>query len=145
LLAVAPAGTISLLASNVSSGIEPIFALEARRTIRGSDLQLHDIEVRDYAWAKWLEEGGDASDTPEVFVTAEKLPALEHLAMQACLQPFVDAAISKTINLPATASVNDVDNVFRSAYAQGIKGCTVFRSGAARGQVLRATSCRIPS
>lgn len=142
LLAVAPAGTISLLAGNLSSGIEPIFALEARRTIRGSDLQLHDIEVRDYAWSQWLEGGGDASHSPGFFVTAENLPPPAHLAMQACLQPFVDAAISKTINLPTAATLEDVNDVFRSAYAQGIKGCTVFRSGSARGQVLRATSCR---
>ena len=138
LLAIAPAGTISLLADNVSSGIEPIFALEARRTIRGSDLALHDIDVRDHAWSLWLESGGEPGAPPDFFVTAEELAAPAHLAMQSCLQPFVDGAISKTINLPATATAGDVDTLFRQAFSSGIKGCTVFRRNPLRGQVLQA-------
>ena len=138
LLAIAPAGTISLLADNVSSGIEPIFALEASRTVRGKDLQLQQVNVRDYAFAEWLETGGVERSLPAAFVTAEALPAQAHLAMQAQLQPYVDGAISKTINLPGTATVQDVDGIFLHAFHRGIKGCTVFRHGSVRGQVLQA-------
>lgn len=138
LLAIAPAGTISLLADNVSSGIEPIFALEATRIIRGSDLALHEFNVRDYAYAKWLGTGGKAGVPPDFLVTAEELPAQAHLAMQSCLQPCVDGAISKTINLAPQATVNEVSQLFTDAFAQGIKGCTVYRRGSIRGQVLQA-------
>jgi ribonucleoside-diphosphate reductase alpha chain len=94
--------------------------------------------VRDYAYAQWLETGGDKSPLPAAFVTAEALPAQAHLAMQAHLQPYVDGAISKTINLPGTATVQDVDEIFLQAFSRGIKGCTVFRHGSVRGQVLLA-------
>ena len=138
LLAIAPAGTISLLADNVSSGIEPIFALEATRVIRGADLQLQRVKVRDYAYGRWLATRTGAQPAPAVFVTAEALPARAHLAMQSCLQACVDGAISKTINLPEAATVQQVQDIFLQAYASGIKGCTVFREGSVRGQVLEA-------
>jgi ribonucleoside-diphosphate reductase alpha chain len=138
LLAIAPAGSISLLADNVSSGIEPIYALSASRTIRGKDLQLHEYVVQDHAFRRWLDVGGDPAAVPDYFVTAEQLPAMAHLEMQAALQPLVDGAISKTINLPPNATVNDVQNVFSAAFAKGIKGCTVFRRGCLTGHVLQA-------
>lgn len=138
LLAIAPAGTISLLAGNVSGGIEPIFALETLRDVRGSDLRLHPIEARDYAYGLWLAAGGAPGKPHTAFVTAEQMPVEAHLAMQACLQPFVDNAISKTITLAPEATVEDVERVFRAAHAQGIKGCTVFRPGTARGAVVRS-------
>lgn len=138
LLAIAPAGSISLLADNVSSGIEPIYALSANRTIRGKNLQLHDYVVQDHAFRLWLEVGGDKAAIPDAFVTAERLPALAHLEMQACLQPLVDGAISKTINLPPEATVDEVQELFSAAFAKGLKGCTVFRRGCLTGHVLQA-------
>ena len=138
LVAVAPAGTISLLAGNVSGGIEPIFALETVRDVRGSDLELHPLEARDFAYDRWLAAGGAPGQLLPAFVTAEQMPVDAHLAMQACLQPFVDNAISKTVTLAADATVEDVERVFSSAHALGIKGCTVFRPGTGRGAVLRA-------
>ncbi len=138
LLAIAPAGTISLLAGNVSSGIEPIYALEAERDVRGSDNETHRFEVRDFAYARWRTDAHHGAALPRAFVTAEAIPVKAHLDMQACLQPYVDGAISKTANLPQAATVQDVEQAFRFAYAAGIKGCTVFRSGARSGQVLRA-------
>jgi ribonucleoside-diphosphate reductase alpha chain len=138
LLAIAPAGSISLLADNVSSGIEPIFGLSASRTIRGEDLQLHEYVIQDHAYRRWLETIGQAADVPDCFITAEELPAQAHLEMQACLQPWVDGAISKTINLPPAASVQDVQDLFTEAYAKGLKGCTVFRRGCLTGHVLQA-------
>jgi len=138
LLAIAPAGTISLLAGNVSSGIEPIYALEATREVRGRDLKIRRLEVRDYAYQQWQATAGQEDILPESFVTSDMLSAKAHLAMQACLQPDVDNAISKTVNLAADASLDDVDEVYSEAYASGLKGCTVFRPGARWGQVLRS-------
>ncbi len=137
LLAIAPTGTISLLAGNISSGIEPIYALEAERDVRGSDLKLRQFAVRDRAYGVWLASGRKKNELPEYFVTADALPPRAHLEMQSCLQGFVDNAISKTVNLPECATMNDVAHVYSRAHALGIKGCTVFRSGALRGQVLR--------
>jgi ribonucleoside-diphosphate reductase alpha chain len=138
LLAIAPTGTISLLAGNISSGIEPIYALDAERDVRGGDLELRQFNVRDYAYALWLSGGGNEAELPNCFVTTDALPAPAHLRMQSCLQRFVDNAISKTVNLPERATVEDVAEIFSKAHALGIKGCTVFRPGALRGQVLRA-------
>jgi ribonucleoside-diphosphate reductase alpha chain len=137
LLAIAPAGTISLLAGNVSSGIEPIFALDATRDIRGRDLKIRRLKLRDFAYSRWLSTAGRSEDIPDCFVTAAELPASAHLAMQACLQPFVDNAISKTVNLAAESTVDDVADLYAEAYSLGLKGCTVFRPGIGRRDVLR--------
>ncbi|MCH8074041.1 MAG: ribonucleoside-diphosphate reductase, adenosylcobalamin-dependent, partial [Proteobacteria bacterium] len=137
-LSIAPTGTISLLAGNLSSGIEPIYALEAERDIRGSNMKLRQFAVRDRAYAVWLAGAYKKNGLPEYFVTADALPPRAHLEMQSCLQRFVDNAISKTVNLPEQATPEDVADVFSRAHALGIKGCTVFRPGVLRGQVLRA-------
>lgn len=138
LLAIAPTGTISLLADNVSSGIEPIYALEAERDVRGNDLEMHRFAVRDHAYAAWRDAADERTDLPKQFVTADALPPRAHLDMQACLQEFVDNAISKTVNLPESATENDVAAIFTQAHVLGLKGCTVFRPGSIRGRVLRA-------
>ncbi len=137
LLSIAPAGTISLLAGNVSSGVEPIYALEARRSIRDSKQQPQDVVVQDLAYRRWREQGGAGPAPPDSFVTADELSAEAHLAMQASLQPYVDNAISKTITLSPESTAGTVDEIFRRAHAMGIKGCTVFRPGSMRGQVIR--------
>jgi ribonucleoside-diphosphate reductase alpha chain len=138
LLSIAPAGTISLLAGNISGGVEPILALEAERSIRNEKQQSRDIVVNDFAFRQWCELGGAATALPDSFVTADGLSGEAHLAMQASLQPFVDNAISKTITLSPRATAESVDEIFRNSHAAGIKGCTVFRPGSMRGQVIRA-------
>ncbi len=138
LLAIAPAGTISLLAGNVSSGIEPIYALQATREVRDREVQSCRLDLRDYAYEMWAAVTDGKEDLPPSLVTVEELPAAAHLAMQACLQPYVDNAISKTINLAPDASVADVDAIFSEAYSAGLKGCTVYRPGSRSGQVLRS-------
>jgi ribonucleoside-diphosphate reductase alpha chain len=138
LLAIAPAGTISLLADNVSSGIEPIYSLQATREVRGYDLKIQELILRDHAYSQWLDTTNETGEFPAHFVTADALSARAHLAMQASLQPLVDSAISKTVNLPADATVDDVAKVYANAYSLGLKGCTVFRSVIERGQVLSA-------
>jgi ribonucleoside-diphosphate reductase alpha chain len=137
LLAIAPTGTISILAENVSSGIEPIYALEAERNVRGIDLEPRQFCVRDFAYELWCHSETQQAKLPECFVTADELPPQAHLQMQSCLQQYVDNAISKTVNLPQNATIEDVASIFTKAHALGIKGCTVFRPGASRGQVLR--------
>jgi ribonucleoside-diphosphate reductase alpha chain len=94
--------------------------------------------VRDFAYGRWQATAGKNESVPDAFVTAESLPATAHLAMQAALQPYVDNAISKTVNLPPDASVDEVEAVFSMAFSSGLKGCTVFRPGARWGQVLRS-------
>jgi len=136
-LSIAPAGTISLLAGNISSGVEPIFALEAERSIRDERQQSRDVVVSDFAFRQWGERGGAPSAPPDSFVTADALSGEAHLAMQASLQPFIDNAISKTITLSPGATADTVDEIFRRSHAAGIKGCTVFRAGSMRGQVIR--------
>lgn len=137
MLSIAPAGTISLLAGNVSSGIEPIYALEAVRSVRDATQHMREIVVEDFAFRRWRDKCGAATSPPESFVTADDMSGDAHLAMQASLQPYVDSAISKTITLAPEATAETVDEIFRSAHAQGIKGCTVFRPGSMRGEVIR--------
>ncbi len=135
LTTIAPAGTISVLAGNVSSGIEPVFAAHYRRRLRQPDGRVTEVEVCDRAVALWREANG-GSGVPPAFVAAGMLSVEAHLAMQAALQPWVDAAISKTLNLPADAPSGDFANVFARAHALGLKGCTVFRPNATTGAVL---------
>ena len=109
--------------------MEPIFALEAERSIRDERQQSRDVVVSDFAFRQWRERGGAPSAPPDSFVTADALSGEAHLAMQASLQPFVDNAISKTITLSPGATADTVDEIFRRSHAAGIKGCTVFRAG----------------
>jgi ribonucleoside-diphosphate reductase alpha chain len=135
LTAIAPTGTISLLANNVSSGIEPVFDFEYRRRVRGSDGQYAWYGLRDYALEQWRRTVGDRP-TPDYFVEAHGLPPRDHLAMQAALQPFVDNAISKTINVPEAYPFDDFRSLYEAAYRLGLKGCTTFRPNPVTGAVL---------
>jgi ribonucleoside-diphosphate reductase alpha chain len=123
LLSIAPTGTISLLADNISSGAEPVFAADAERAVLDVIGTRQTIMVTDHAVRLWQEthEG-----LPPALVTAQELPASAHLAMQAALQTHVDHSISKTINMAPSASFADFADTFTRAYALGLKGCTVF-------------------
>ncbi len=126
LLAIAPTGTISLLANNISSGIEPVFDYHVRRRIHVGNGATEDYPLTDYAWRLWGELSGDASPGP-AFVTASQLSADSQLAMLAALQPFVDNAISKTINL-SQVQTSEIEGLFLEAYRLGLKGCTVYKT-----------------
>ncbi len=126
LLAIAPTGTISLLANNISSGMEPVFDFEYRRRIRGRDGLYTWHDLQDYALRHWRQIRGNETP-PEYFVSARELAPGEHLAMQAALQPFVDNAISKTINVPAEFDFDAFRALYLEAHRLGLKGCTVFR------------------
>ena len=127
LLAIAPAGTISLLAGNVSSGIEPIFAADQRRRVCDAAGNPVEFQVTDFAVQLWRSLPAGGPSLPPSLVTAAELGAAAHLDMQAALQAHVDNAIAKTINLPSGLSFEDFADVFERADAMGLKGCTVFR------------------
>jgi len=135
LLAIAPTGTISLLANNVSSGLEPVFQARYQRRIRQLDGSLQPHPVVDYACQLWhSQHGGDS--LPPAFVEARALQPDMHLRMQAAIQPYVDNAISKTINIPEQFEFSAYQSVFEQAYALGLKGCTAFRPNPVTGSVL---------
>ncbi len=137
LTAVAPTGTISLLANNVSSGVEPIFDSDFSRRVLEFDGSYSEYPVEDYAVALWRRSRGEASSLPPAFVDARRLEPAAHLDMQAALQPYVDQAISKTINIPVDYEFAAFRNLYRLAYDKGLKGCTTFRPNPVTGEVLR--------
>jgi ribonucleoside-diphosphate reductase alpha chain len=139
LVAIAPTGTISLLANNVSSGLEPVFEARYRRRIRQLDGSLEDYDVVDYACHLWqIEHGQDT--LPPAFIDAQALSPQLHLQMQAAIQPYTDNAISKTINIPEDFDITDYQSVFEQAYTLGLKGCTTFRPNPVTGSVLSAAA-----
>jgi ribonucleoside-diphosphate reductase alpha chain len=138
LLAVAPTGTISLLAGNVSSGIEPVFAADQDRVILVARGEPRHLRMTDYAIRLWREQNGRADGVPDTMASASRLPIVAHLDMQSVVQRFVDNAISKTINVPAATSFGEFAPLYRLAYEKGLKGCTTFRPNPDRGAVLTA-------
>ncbi|MEL6170238.1 MAG: adenosylcobalamin-dependent ribonucleoside-diphosphate reductase [Pseudomonadota bacterium] len=135
LTSIAPTGTISLYAGNVSSGIEPVFAFAYTRKVLQKDGSRTEEEVVDYAVQLWREMMGDAP-FPEHFVNAQTLAPLEHVKMQAAAQTWVDSSISKTINCPADIDFEAFKDVYAEAYETGCKGCTTYRPNAVTGSVL---------
>ena len=135
LTSIAPTGTISLYAGNVSSGIEPVFAYAYTRKVLQKDGSRTEEEVVDYAVALWRRMHGDAP-LPEYFVSAQTLTPLDHVRMQAAAQKYVDSSISKTINCPADISFADFQDVYLAAWDSGCKGCTTYRPNAVTGSVL---------
>jgi ribonucleoside-diphosphate reductase alpha chain len=136
LTSIAPTGTISLFAGNVSSGIEPIFALSYMRRVLLPDGSHRDEPVEDYAVKLYRDIHGKEASLPDVFVTTEDLRPSDHLRMQAAVQAHVDSSISKTVNVPVSMSFEDFKAVYDEAYALGLKGCTTFRPNDITGSVL---------
>ena len=134
LVAIAPTGTISLLANNISSGLEPVFAARYRRRLQTAQQTFDDCEVVDFAVQYWRRLGRDGE--PDTLVDARTLEPEQHLAMQAVLQPYVDSAISKTINVPENYSFDRFESLYQKAYEQGLKGCTTFRPNPVTGAIL---------
>ncbi|PCH67623.1 MAG: ribonucleoside-diphosphate reductase, adenosylcobalamin-dependent [Rhodobacteraceae bacterium] len=135
LTSIAPTGTISLYAGNVSSGIEPVFAYAYTRKVLQKDGSRTEEEVTDYAVQMWREKFGDA-ELPDYFVNAQTLPPSEHVKMQAAAQKWIDSSISKTINCPADISFDDFRDVYMQAWDSGCKGCTTYRPNDVTGSVL---------
>ncbi len=135
LTSIAPTGTISLYAGNVSSGIEPVFAYAYTRKVLQKDGSRTEEEVVDFAVRLWRETHGDAP-LPDYFVNAQTLPPLDHVRMQAAAQKWIDSSISKTINCPEDISFDAFKEVYMAAWDQGCKGCTTYRPNAVTGSVL---------
>jgi ribonucleoside-diphosphate reductase alpha chain len=134
---IAPTGTTSLLANNVSNGIEPIFHAHYVRHMRAEHNELFTFEVKDYAYRYWLDIQKQ-SELPPSWMDTESLTPDAHLNVQGAMQPFIDNAISKTINIPHNFPFEKLAEVYTTAYALGLKGCTVFRPNAVTGVVLEA-------
>ena len=131
LTSIAPTGTISLLAGNISSGIEPIFAYHYIRKVRnGDEGNVSEYEVMDYAYAEYCRIAGRPADDqalPPAFTHADGVTPEQHLDMQAAIQQYVDSSISKTINVPAEFPFEAFKDIYLKAYQKGLKGCTTFR------------------
>ena len=137
LLSIAPTGTVSLaFADNASNGIEPPFSWMYRRKKREADGTTTDYAVEDHAWRLYRELGGDMAQLPEYFVNALAMPAADHLAMMEAVQPFVDTAISKTVNVPADYPYDDFKDLYQQAWRAQLKGLATYRPNAILGSVL---------
>ena len=135
LTSIAPTGTISLFAGNVSSGIEPVFAHSYTRKVLQKDGSRTEEEVVDYAVKMWRDLHGDAP-LPDHFVDAQTLAPKDHVRMQAAAQEWVDSSISKTINVPEDISFEAFKDVYLEAWNTGCKGCTTYRPNDVTGSVL---------
>jgi ribonucleoside-diphosphate reductase alpha chain len=139
LLSIAPAGSVSLaFADNASSGIEPAYAwhyLRHRRCCHGPTVTAYDVE--DHAWRVFHQIKGAQSALPPAFVDALELSVQAHLAMVAAVAPYVDGAISKTVNAPAACTLGEFATLYRQAWRLGLKGITGFRPNRVLGAVLQ--------
>ncbi len=174
LIAIAPTGTISLaFADNASNGVEPAFSWSYTRRRRMGDGSSKEYAVEDHAYRLFrhlraLDESVsvlpfDASRSPlagtqwvdadgarfamltQSFVTALEMPALDHMRMAAAVAPFVDAAISKTVNVPEDYPFEDFQDLYLEAWKAGLKGITTYRPNGVLGSVLSVTPTREPS
>jgi ribonucleoside-diphosphate reductase alpha chain len=136
LTSIAPTGTTSLLAGNVSSGIEPVFAFAYTRKVRQADGSTREEAVEDYALAAWKRLKGEAPPPAELFVTAQTLSPADHVRMQAAAQEEVDSSISKTVNCPEDIAFDAFAAVYREGYRAGCKGLTTYRPNSVTGSVL---------
>jgi ribonucleoside-diphosphate reductase alpha chain len=136
LTSVAPTGTISLFADNVSSGIEPVFSFRHTRNVLMPNGTRREEEVTDYAYRLFRRVRGEFAPLPDYFIDAQSLTPEDHVVMQAAVQKHIDSSISKTINVPAEIPFERFKNVYLQAYALGCKGCTTYRPNEVTGAVL---------
>lgn len=136
LTSIAPTGTISLFANNVSSGIEPMFSFEYERKVLNPDGTHFKEMVRNISVAKFRAKFGDDVPLPDYFVDAQTLHWMAHIKMQATAQRRVDSSISKTVNLPEDITFEEFGEVYETAYDMGCKGCTTYRPNEITGSVL---------
>jgi ribonucleoside-diphosphate reductase alpha chain len=133
---IAPTGTISLFADNVSSGLEPVFSFSYTRHVTQRDGSKRAEDVSDYAYRLFRSLKGEDAPLPDYFVDAQSLTPQDHLVMQAAVQDYIDSSISKTINVPEDFPFSAFGDVYMKAYDMGCKGCTTYRPSPARGAVL---------
>jgi ribonucleoside-diphosphate reductase alpha chain len=140
LLSIAPTGTISLaFADNASNGIEPPYSWTYQRKKREADGSHKVYDVEDHAWRLYKHLGGDVGNLPAPFATALEISALDHMRMVAAIAPFVDSAISKTVNVPADYPYENFKDLYLEAWKSGLKGITTYRPNSVLGSVLSVT------
>ena len=142
LTSIAPTGTVSIFADNISSGLEPVFAFKYNRYINMTDGKQREEKVSDYAYRQYKMRFGETAQLPDYFVTTAALPPSDHIRMQAAAQEFIDASISKTINLPEDITFLAFKEVYMLAYDTGCKGCTTYRPNQVTGAVLKSESAK---
>ncbi|HEY3045931.1 MAG TPA: LAGLIDADG family homing endonuclease [Polaromonas sp.] len=143
LLSIAPTGTVSLaFADNASNGIEPAFSWVYRRNKREADGSTTEYVVEDHAWRLYRELGGDMERLPGYFVSALEMSAASHIAMMEEVQPFVDTAISKTVNVPADYPYEDFKGLYQQAWRVRLKGLATYRPNTILGAVLETGPAR---
>jgi len=145
LTSIAPTGTISLIAGNVSSGIEPIYAHQFTRNIKQPDGSMLPVEVEDYAVRLYREKFPGMELPPQFQACAHDLSPRQHLNMQAALQPDVDSSISKTVNCPEDMPFEDFEQLYLEAYDMGLKACAAFRPNPITGNILEISSAASPA
>ena len=146
LLSIAPTGTVSLaFADNASNGIEPSFSWVYRRKKREADGRTTEYAVEDHAWRVYQALGGDVANLPEYFVSALQMSAQSHIAMMQAVQPLIDTAISKTVNVPADCPYDVFSGLYQQAWEAGLKGLATYRPNAILGSVLDASPTPVAS
>jgi len=138
LTSVAPTGTISLFADNVSSGLEPVFSFRYTRNVLMPDGSRREEEVTDCAYRAYRRLKGEGAPLPDYFVDAQTLSPDDHIVMLAAAQRHIDSSISKTINVPVDIAFDAFKGIYTQAYALGCKGCTTYRPNEVTGAVLEA-------
>jgi ribonucleoside-diphosphate reductase alpha chain len=136
LTSIAPTGTISLLADNISSGLEPVFSFTYTRSVLMPDGTRRQEEVSDYAYRLYKQLKGENAPLTEAFVDAQSLAPADHVRVQAAVQKYIDSSISKTINVPEEIDFESFKDIYLMAYEQGCKGCTTYRPNDITGSVL---------
>jgi ribonucleoside-diphosphate reductase alpha chain len=138
LLSIAPTGTVSLaFADNASNGIEPAFSWTYTRRKREGDGTTSEYAVEDHAWRLYRTLGGKVDELPPYFVSAMQMDAASHIAMMQAVQPFVDTAISKTVNVPADYAYEDFKHLYSQGWRAGLKGLATYRPNNIVGAVLQ--------
>ena len=146
LLSIAPTGTVSLaFADNASNGIEPPFSWTYTRNKREADGSKSQYQVEDHSWRLYRELGGDVNNLPSYFVSALEMSATEHLAMMETVQPYVDTAISKTVNIPVDYPYEDFKSLYLQAWRGNLKGLATYRPNSILGAVLETTPAAKPA
>jgi ribonucleoside-diphosphate reductase alpha chain len=140
IISVAPTGTLSLtFGNNCSSGLEPIFSLQYDRKVKmgGQDeSNIKIVKMEDYSYKLWKETTKDNIVTEDKFVTAMNLTVDDHLKILKTVAFHVDMSCSKTINIPTEYPFEDTKKVYEYCWANGIKGCTIFRPNPLRQGIL---------
>jgi ribonucleoside-diphosphate reductase alpha chain len=145
LTSIAPTGTISLFADNVSSGLEPVFSFSYTRRILQPDGTRKEEEVSDHAYRVYRRMFGNKAALPAYFIDAQQLTPGDHVRMQAAMQKHVDSSISKTINVPEDISFDAFKDIYTMAFEQGCKGCTTYRPNDITGSVLEVKPKEAPA